>query len=499
MKKIQLFLIFLIFSFQVIAQEVTVQGVVTIASNGESLPGATIIEKGTTNGTITDIDGNYLITVSSNAILQFSFVGMETKEVQVARQSKIDIALEASTTQLDEVIVIGYGVQKKSLVTGAISKVSSQDMEKNQVRIEQALQGKTAGVNIMQESGSPGAGITMRIRGTGTNKNSNPLFVVDGMRTGGIEYLNPNDIESIEILKDAASAAIYGAEAANGVILVTTKSGTKNKSIINYSANYGVQEAKNINKVLDAEQYATYYRDGLEHEIRSQYPNIEIPDELLIKMLDEAYPFNPDTLGTGTDWLGEIFNPASIQEHNISITGGNEKTSVFFSGSYLSQEGIVGGSKSNFDRYTARLNADHQAKDWLSVGGKISYTHYERTSIDENNEFGGVISNAMNIDPLTPIYYSDTSQFPDKYINQIRDNFDDIDNSSLSAGENGYYGMSEYVQNEIRNPVAQIDNTHNLWYTDKILGGVNLTLKPLEGLTFKSLLNFDWGFVYGER
>ncbi|MGM0408977.1 MAG: TonB-dependent receptor plug domain-containing protein, partial [Bacteroidota bacterium] len=245
MKKNLFLLIILIFSLQAFAQKVSIEGVVT-NSFGETLPGATVLEKGTTNGTSTDIDGYYKLEVSADAILHFSYVGMEAKEIPVNGQTTINVQLEPTFTDLDEVVVIGYGVQKKSLVTGAISKVSSEDLEKNQPRLEQALQGKTAGVNIMQESGSPGGGITMRIRGTGTNRNSNPLFVVDGMRTGGIEYLNPNDIESIEILKDAASAAIYGAEAGNGIVLVTTKSGDKGKSTINYSANYGIQEVQNL-------------------------------------------------------------------------------------------------------------------------------------------------------------------------------------------------------------------------------------------------------------
>ncbi|PLX12673.1 MAG: hypothetical protein C0597_12785, partial [Marinilabiliales bacterium] len=498
MKKILLNLVFLIISVPIFAQVITIEGVVTAADDGQTLPGVTIVEKGTTNGTITNIDGYYQISVPADAVLQFSYVGMVAQEIQIAGQSKLDVVLVTAATDLDEVVVIGYGVQKKSLVTGAISKVSAEDLEKNQVRLEQALQGKTAGVHIMQESGSPGGGITMRIRGTGTNKNANPLFVVDGMRTGGIEYLNPNDIKSIEILKDAASAAIYGAEAANGVVLVTTKSGDKNqKSTVTYSGNYGIQEAQNLNEVLNAQQYATYYREGLKHEIESDNVGVNIPEALLNNLIDASYPFNPDTLGKGTDWVGEIFSPAQMQEHNISVTGANDKTSVFFSGSYLSQEGIVGGAKSSFDRYTARLSADHEAKDWLSIGGKISFTHFERTSIDENNEFGGVVSNAMNLDPLTPVYYSDTSQFPDIYKNQIYDNFDDIENSSLSAGENGYYGMSEYVQNEIRNPVAQIDNTHNKWYTDKIIGGLNLTLKPMQGLTFKT--SYDIDLAYGNN
>lgn len=480
------------------AQTVSVEGIVTTASDGTPLPGATVVEKGTSNGTITNIDGYYQIDIPETATLQFSFVGLETFEVIPGNQREINVALTTETTDLDEIVVIGYGVQKKSLVTGAISKVTSDDLEQNTVRIEQALQGKTAGVNIMQESGSPGGGITVRIRGTGTNKNSNPLFIVDGMRTGGIEYLNPNDIESVEILKDAASAAIYGAEGGNGIVIVTTKSGSGNKSTISYNGSYGIQEARNLNEVLNAQQYANYYREGLEHEIRNQYLGLEIPDALLNRLLDASYPFNADTLGTGTNWNDYIYSPAPMQEHNISLAGGNEKTSVFLSGSYLTQEGIIGSGKSNFDRYTARLNADHKVKDWLSVGGKFSFTHYERKSIDENNEFGGVISNAMNIDPLTPVYYNNISEFPEKYVNQIFDNFNDIDNSSLKApGDKGYYGMSEYVQNEIRNPVAQMDNTHNKWYTDKFLGGINMVLTPIEGLSFKSA--FDIDLAYGNN
>jgi len=494
-KLLQLIFLWVVVTHSLAAQEVTITGTVTTASDGLPLPGATVVEKGTSNGTITNIEGFYELTVSPEATLVISFVGLESAEIPVAGLTIIDAALETATTDLDEIVVIGYGVQKKSLVTGAISKVSSEDLQKNQLRVEQALQGKSAGVNIIQESGSPGGGITVRIRGTGTNKNSNPLFIVDGMRTGGIEYLNPNDIESVEILKDAASAAIYGAEAGNGIVLVTTKSGDGNKSTISYNASYGIQEARNINEVLNARQYATYFRNGLEQEIRNQYLGLDIPEELLNRLLDASYPFNPDTLGTGTDWLGEIFSPAPMQEHNISVSGGNEKTSVFFSGSYFNQEGIVGGSKARFDRYTARLNADHKVKDWLSIGGRLSYTHLERKSIDENNEFGGVISNAMNIDPLTPVYYDDISEFPEKYQNQIFDNFDDIDNSSLKApGNKGYYGMSTLVQNEIRNPIAQMDNTHNRYYTDKFLGGIRLDVKPFEGFTFRSAYDIDMAY-----
>ena len=494
MKKSTLLFILVLFTSTFSWAQKTVTGVVK-DSDGNTLPGVNIVIKGTTQGTISDVMGNFVVQVPNNdVILVFTSIGYNPEEVPVGDKTEINLTMKEDVETLGEVVVVGYGVQKKSLVTGSISKVSAEDLETKQVRVEQALQGKTAGVNIMQESGSPGGGVTVRIRGTGTNKDSNPLFIVDGMRTEGIEYLNPNDIESIEVLKDAASAAIYGAAAGNGVVLITTKSGKKGNSVISYSGNYGIQAARKLNDVLNAKQYATYYRGGLEHEIRMQYFGLEIPDALMQMTLDASYPFNPDTLGEGTDWMKEIFSPAQIQEHNISISGGSEKTSYFFSTSFLSQDGIVGSGKSSFDRVTSRLNADHRVNDWLKVGTKVSYTHFERKSIGENNEFGGIISNAMNLDPLTPVYFADTTDIPSGYWGQITDNIDDIENSSLSAGKHGYYGMSTFVKNEVANPVAQIANTHNDWYTDKVLGKAEATIDPFDGFTFKSSYDIDMSY-----
>jgi len=493
MRKVATLILLICFVAAGIGQDRTINGTITDITTSESLPGVTVVIEGTSKGVSTDLEGVYSIDVSDGQVLVFSYIGYTTKRISVDGQSEIDVALETELLDIDEVVVVGYSTQKKSLVTGAISKIDSEDLSKNQARVEQALQGKTAGVNIIQESGAPGAGLSVRIRGTSTNKNSNPLFIVDGMRTGGMEYLNANDIESIEILKDAASAAIYGAEAANGVILITTKGGyNTGQTVINYNFSYGMQQLGKGTEVLNAEQYGTYYREGLRQEIISQYEGIEIPDVLLDRALNNSYPFDPDTLGAGTDWLGQIFQTAPVTEHNLSISGGNETTSVFASGSYYNQDGIVGGSRSNFNRYTARLNVSHKVKDWLSVGTNISFTHFTRTEIDENNEFGGLISNAMNLDPLTSVYIEDASMFPDKYKAQINDNFDDIENSSLRApGDNGYYGMSTIVQNETRNPVAQLDNKHDEYTTDKLIGGVNASINPVEGLTIKSDYSID--------
>ncbi|MGM0566024.1 MAG: SusC/RagA family TonB-linked outer membrane protein [Bacteroidota bacterium] len=453
------------------AQKV-VEGVVTGADTQESLPGVNVFLPGTSTGTVTDTEGNYSLTVPDDAeTLKFSFVGYSTKEVEIGNRTTIDVSLEPTAQSIEEFVVVGYGVQKKSLVTGSISKMNVEDMNKNQSRIEQSIQGKTAGVNIMQESGSPGSNMTIRIRGTGSNRNSDPLFIVDGMRTDGMDYLNPDDIESVEVLKDAASAAIYGAEGANGVVLVTTKSADKGESRINYSFSNGWQEAVNYVEVMDATQYADYFSEA------------------------DWLESNPDNLGQGTDWMNEIFEIAPMQQHNLSIEGGNEKTSVFASASYYDQDGIVGGNKTNFNRATARLNLDHEVKDWLKIGTRISYTNVNRKSINENNEFGGVISNAMALDPLTPLYVDNVDDLPDKYLPQIYDNFSNPETSSLKApGDKGFFGMSPYVQNEIANPVAQMNNDHNRWQQDKLVASFFTELKPVEGLNIRSSYDIDLSY-----
>lgn len=453
------------------AQKV-VKGVVTGADTQESLPGVNVVVKGTTTGTVTNIDGEYSLEVSEDAeILRFSFVGYSSKEVEIGSRTTIDVSLEPTAQSIEEFVVVGYGVQKKSLVTGSISKIEAEDLSPNQSRIEQSIQGKTAGVNIMQESGSPGAGMTIRIRGTGSNINSDPLFIVDGMRTGGMDYLNPDDIESIEVLKDAASAAIYGAEGANGVVLITTKSASKGESRVNYSFNQGFQEAVNYVEVMNARQYADYFSEA-------DWMNV-----------------NPEAVGEGTDWMNEIFQVAPMQQHNISIEGGSEKTNVFASASYYDQDGIVGGNKTNFNRVTARLNLDHEVKEWLKVGSRISYTNLNKKGINENNEFGGVISNAMTIDPLTPVYVDNLEDLPDQYLDQIYANFDRPENSSLYApGDNGYFGMSPYVQNEIANPIAQMSNEHNRWQQDKVLASFYTEIKPIEGLNIRSSYDIDLSY-----
>ena len=288
-----------------------VSGVVTDDS-GESIIGATILLKGTTLGTTSDIDGSYTIDVNSlSDTLEISYIGYETQIVPINLRQNVDISLEFMSNQLDEVVVVGYGRQKKRLVTGAISRVSEEDIKATPIlRVEQALQGRTPGVQVAATSGQPGDEPSVRVRGIGTTRDARPLYVVDGLAVGGIDYLNPGDIESIDVLKDAASAAIYGSRAANGVILITTKTGQEGKTSVSYDTYYGVQNVANTVDVLNAEQYRTLTNEG------ARNAGLTEPFDL-----NEIPPHD-------TDWQEALFvKNAPIQSHQLSIVGGNNKTS----------------------------------------------------------------------------------------------------------------------------------------------------------------------------
>ncbi len=482
----------LLLPIAVFAQK-SVSGKVT-DEQGSGIPGVNIYVKGTTTGTISDIDGNYSIEVpDEESILVFSYVGYVKQEIPVRDKSEINVSMKSDPTELEDVIVVGYGTQKKSLVTGAIAKVEGSEIAKtSSLRAEQAIQGRTSGIMVAQESGSPGAGMTVRIRGTGSNEGADPLYIVDGMRTGGIEFLNPNDIASIEVLKDAASAAIYGAEGANGVVLITTKTGSKEQEgTITYDYYYGMQQVSHSFDVLSAPLYTEYSREAIAWEtemaIRKLVP--DIPQDFIDRRIQRSYEkkefMEPDSVPYNTDWLGEIFQPAPMQSHQITASGGNDKSTYLISGSYYNQDGIVGGADARFTRYTARFNGDHEVNNWLSLGSRINFTHFTRRDINENNEFGGVIGNAISLDPLTPLYYDDISEIPEVYKG----------NEGYVQDENGYFGMSTRVRNEIRNPVAQMHIDHSKWTTDKLLGGVYADFNLFKGFTFKS--KFDIDLAYG--
>ncbi len=463
----------------IMAQTRTVTGTVTSTDEGEPLPGATVVIQGTTRGIITNLDGEYSIEASSEDVLVFSFVGYQAQAIQVEDKTEINVALEPELLSMEEVVVVGYGVEKKSLVTGSITKVGSEEIEKaNATRVEQAIQGKTAGVSIQQVSGQPGSGFTIRVRGTGSNGNSEPVFIVDGLRMGGIESINPNDISSVEVLKDAASAAIYGAEGANGVVLITTKSGgTEGKSAkpqLTYRYYYGIQNISNPDfEVMNSTEYLDYrWRAQLMEGKDSAgiASNLPLPGE-------ETY---------STDWIDEVINPAPMYEHYLSYTGGNEWAAYNASASCFSQDGIGGGDKANFTRLTARLSADYQLKDWLTAGHKINYSHSKRTSLPENSTFNSFMNMSILLDPLTPV----TVPFDSLYY--IGEDFRPL---LVNDGEGNYYGVSRIVDGEIYNPKALLEIQHGSSNTDKVFGNLFVDLKPVKGLSIRSKFDFDLAYV----
>jgi TonB-dependent starch-binding outer membrane protein SusC len=364
----------------------TITGTISDASG--VLIGAAVIERGTTNGVVTDLDGNYSLALTNDkAIITISFVGYKNQEIAVGNRSVINVTLESSDL-MNEVVVVGYGTQKKAVTTGAITKVRASDLENMPVvRVEQSLLGRTSGVRVTTNSGAPGGGATVRIRGTTSINNSEPLYVVDGVPiNGGIEFLNQSDIESIEVLKDAASAAIYGARSANGVIIVTTKKGKKDQMEISLNSYYGVQNAARKLSLLNAREYATLMNESS----AAAGGNILFP--------------NPDALGTGTDWQNAVFTKnAPIQNHELSLSAGSGRSQYFTSFGFFDQSGIVAAAQSNFQRFTTRFNSTHKINDYITVGNTLGYTRTYGRGVAENTEYGSPLSRAINLDPLTPL------------------------------------------------------------------------------------------------
>ena len=405
MKKARLLimLLALIVSMTAAAQSAGIVGTVT-DGNGEPIIGASVVEKGQPqNGAITNYDGQFAINVKAGTTLVVSYIGFETIEVKAA--NGMAIVMKEDDKTLSEVVVIGYGVQKKSVVTAAIAKVSSDDLEgKAPVRVDNALKGLAAGVNVTSSSGQPGAAPRVRVRGTGTINNSDPLYIVDGMPIeGGIDFLNPSDIESIEVLKDAASGAIYGARAANGVVLVTTKKGKLGKTSINYNFSQGWQTAWRRRDVTSATDYAI-----MQNELRlngGQAPLYADPYNL---MDTNGNPIK----GFGTDWQDLVFNDnAPVQNHEVSVSGASEKLNYYLSLGYYDQEGIVGGNygQSNYQRLSLRSNniynvydatAERNFLNKLDVTVNLAYTRVKSTGISENSEWGSVLGSALYMSPI---------------------------------------------------------------------------------------------------
>jgi TonB-linked SusC/RagA family outer membrane protein len=450
---------------------IQVIGKVTSSSDGLGIPGVNILVKGVGVGTVTDVEGNYTIDVpKAEDILVYSSIGYTTQEIAVNGRAVVDVILEEDMQGLDEVVVVGYGTQKKSLVTGAISSVNEKELTAiSSSRVEQVLQGRTSGVYVLPASGSPGSNVQVRIRGTGSNGNSEPLYIIDGMRsTTGIGYLHPSEIASIEVLKDAASSAIYGAEGANGVVIITTKTGTTNgTSNITYSGQYGIQSVGRMLEMMNAQQYGAYLEEA-------QTPGRATPAELAAVQ------------GEGTNWYKEILENAPMQNHSLNFSGGTEKSSYLVGGSVFQQQGIVGGEKSRFNRYTLRLNSDHQIKPWLKIGNRLSYSNINRGAIAEDSEHSGIISNAILLDPLTPLIY--TNGLP-AHVQQAFDA-----GHPLIRDPNGnIYGLSKFAISQ-SNPLARMAITNTGTIENRIAGNIFADVEPIEGLKFTSRYGIDANF-----
>lgn len=367
--------------------ERNVSGVIT-DDKKEPVPGVSVQIKGTTRGVVSDVNGQYKITVpNEKAVLVFTSVGYLKKEVEVGNQSIIDIVLQTDNKSLDEVVVVGYGTVKKGDLTGAVTTISSKDFQNTvNTNVGQALQGRSTGVQVTQNTGRPGDAPVVRIRGVGTTGNSNPLYVIDGVITDqGINNINPDDIESMSVLKDAASSAIYGARAANGVILITTKRGKAGQAKINFSSYYGVQKAWRLPTMLNATQFAT-----LQNEART---NAGLP----------VYWGRLDTLGVGNDKVAEVFQEAPIQNYNLSISGGSEKSQYAVSMGYFAQEGIGIGVK--YNRLSLNVTSDHQLTSKFKFGNSLSLTKGKETSGQWNETF----VNAIRFSPTIPYKFPDGS------------------------------------------------------------------------------------------
>lgn len=439
--------------------------------NAQGLPGVNILIKGTSQGTVTDVNGEFrFATLTPEAVLVISFIGYVTQEIPVAGQTAITAKLVPDAQNLQEVVVVGYGTQKKALVTGAITSVQSKEITQTPVlRIEQAMQGRVPGVVVTNQTGQPGDAPTVRIRGAGTNGTADPLYIVDGFPVSGIDYLNPGDIESMSVLKDAASSAIYGARGANGVVIITTRKGTRGSGLkVSYDGYVGVQNPWKKVNVLNSREYMMMMNEGAANA-------------------GNSLPYPAGTVAKhDTDWQDALFNKnAPIASHQLSFTGGGENSMYASSINYFTQEGIVGGDKSKFDRYSFRINGEQKAGDRFTLTNNIVYTQIRRKSVNANAEFGGLLSNATNLDPLTPVIETDPTEAASTTYAA----------NSVRNGSGQLYGISTHIGQEIVNPLARLEVTNGNTKVDKVVANLGGDLKIIDGLHVKSSFGIDMGYV----
>ena len=439
--------------------------------------GASVVEKGNpSNGAVTDLDGNFTLNVKPGATIVVTYIGYQKQEIAVGNQSSFKITMKTDDKTLDEVVVVGYGVQKKKLVTGSTIEVKGDDIQKmNTTQVLGALQSQTPGVNIQAASGQPGDGFKISIRGAGTNSSTAPLYVIDGVSGGDINALNPADIERIDVLKDAASCAIYGSAAANGVILVTTKQGKMGKVQVTYDANVGWQNMYKKPQLLTAKQYMAVQDQVSYNNGGSAYDWSRYIDADLLN----AYQ---DGSNAGTDWIDAIRNKnAIVTNHSLNVTGGNDLSKFSMGVGYQYQDGVLGNVvKSDFRRFTFRLNSEHVVyrvgkRDVIKIGENVYYQHKQNQGVQIGNQYSNVLSDMLRANPCVPIYNKDGNYFM----------YDDLKNS----GSAGWFAFNSYTSN----PIASMVNNQSGANKGKSfnLNAVGYTeISPIEGLTYRGQIAY---------
>ncbi len=449
-----------------------IKGVIVSATDGQPLIGATVLVKGTKEGAITDVEGKFNLTVGDNAVLQVSYVGFISQYVAVGSQSSLKISLKESTKTIDEVVVVGYGVQKKKLVTGATVQLKGEDLQKhNTTNALQAMQGQAAGVNITSTSGQPGGGIKVNVRGVGTIGNSSPTYVVDGVITSDITYLNNADIASIDVLKDAASCAIYGVNGANGVILITTRGGSSGsggipKGQVSFDSYYGIQNIVRKADLLNAREYATIVNEAAINSGKVPY----FTQSQIAAM------------GSGTNWLNEMFSKdVPTQNYNLAANGGDAASIYSIASSYTQQGGIIGGADlSNYERYNFRANTEHKMYgDFLKLGEHLTYSHVNKKGIADGGIYGGTLRKALMTSPFLPMYdangnYVSSNDYTMPYYLDGA-----LVNKTWSSSESNPYAMMQYSnQNETK--------------SNKLLGDVYAEFQPVKNLKIRSVFGLEY-------
>lgn len=421
------------------AQNITVKG--TVKSNdGTTLPGVSIVVKGTTTGTTSAANGSYSLQAPSKGVLVFSFIGFETSEIPVAGNSQLDVILKESATNLSEVVVMGYGTQQKKDVTGAVAVVSSKDLkDRPNTQFGYSLEGKAAGVQVIRSSGQPQAGFSIRIRGTSSiTSGSDPIYIVDGVQTYNTSEINPSDIESFTVLKDASSAAIYGSSGANGVVLITTKRGKNQKLKLDFNTSLTLSKAWKKMDVLSGSEFK----------------------DLAIEMGETSDEEFWNKYNANTDWQDEVFRNALSQNYQLSATGGTKKTSYYISGSYVDQNGIV--LNNSIKRSTVKANVDHQLTSFLKLGTSISYDNWKDVDVSEGNRNG----------VITRLYTS-------------------IPNIGIRDADNPEtYARSPFI-NDLENPISTVYQPEHLYKNNRYHGNVFAEAEVIDGLKLKSLFGFE--------